>query len=117
GGGDGLTGMAAEEGCNRGGEDGWDTEEGIQFIKKRKKSADFDREVDERLLKKAKAGEVVITSYTLPWLSDYGIKIWLSGSVESRASRMAKRDHTDEQKCREIVEIRDRTSYEIYKTH
>jgi len=117
GGGDVLKEMAAEEGYTPGGEDWWDTEEGIEFLKKRKKSADFDREVDERLLKKAKAGDVVITSYTLPWLSDYGIKIWLSGSVESRASRMAKRDHTDEQKCREIIAIRDRENYEIYKKH
>ena len=117
GGGDVLKEMAAEEGFNPGGEDWWDTEEGIEFLKKRKKSADFDRDVDERLLKKAKAGNLVITSYTLPWLSDYGIKIWLSGSVESRATRMARRDHTEEEKCMEIIAIRDKENYEIYKKH
>ncbi len=117
GGGDVLKEMAAEEGYNPGGEDWWDTDGGIEFLKQRKKSADFDRDVDERLLKKAKAGDLVITSYTIPWLSRYGIKIWLSGSVESRARRMAKRDHADEQKCREIIAIRDRENREIYKKH
>ncbi len=117
GGGDVLKEMAAEEGFNPGGEDWWDTEEGIEFLEKRKKSADFDREVDERLLKKVKAGNLVITSYTLPWLSEYGIKIWLSGSVESRATRMARRDHTEEKKCMEIIAIRDKENYEIYKKH
>jgi len=115
GGGDVLKEMAVEEGYRPGGEDWWDTEEGIAFLEKRKKSSSFDRDVDERLLRKSKAGNVVITSYTLPWLSELGIKIWLSGSVESRAVRMAKRDHTDEERCREIIAIRDRENYEIYK--
>jgi len=117
GGGDVLKEMAVEEGYAPGGEDWWDTADGINFLEKRKKSADFDREVDERLLRKAKSGNVVITSYTLPWLSEHGTKIWLSGSVESRAGRMAKRDHTGEEKCVEIIAIRDKENYEIYKKH
>ena len=115
GGGDVLKEMAVEEGFSPGGEDWWDTGEGIQFLQQRKSSPSFDRDVDERLLKKVKVGNVVITSYTLPWLSNYGIKVWLSGSVSSRARRMSKRDHVKEDRCREIVAIRDKENYAIYR--
>ncbi|MDA4127923.1 MAG: cytidylate kinase family protein [Thaumarchaeota archaeon] len=115
GGGDVLKEMAIEEGFTPGGEDWWDTDDGMNFLKERKRSPNFDREVDERLLKKAKVGNVVITSYTLPWLSKYGTKVWLAGSVKSRAARMSKRDHVDERKCREIIAFRDKENRALYK--
>lgn len=115
GGGDVLKEMAIEDGFSPGGEDWWDTDDGIKFLKRRKSSPSFDKDVDERLLKKAKEGNVIITSYTLPWLSSHGVKVWLSGGVGSRARRMSKRDRVDEDKCREIVAIRDKENYAIYR--
>jgi len=115
GGGDVLKEMAVEEGYTPGGDDWWDTDEGMKFLQARKKSPNFDKEVDERLLEKARRGDVVITSYTLPWLSRYGIKVWLSGSVESRARRMAKRDHMDESRCIEVLAVRDLENYRLYR--
>lgn len=115
GGGDVLKEMAVEEGYEPGGEDWWDTEEGMKFLRERKRSSNFDEEVDQRLLQKAKGGNVVITSYPLPWLSEHGLKVWLSGSVASRARRMAKRDHSDEAKCREVLAVRDSENYKLYK--
>lgn len=115
GGGDVLKEMAIEEGYTPGGEDWWDTEEGMKFLKERKRSPSFDKDVDERLLKKAARGDVVITSYTLPWLSKHGMKVWLSGSVESRARRMSKRDHVDEAHCRDVLAVRDKENYRLYK--
>jgi cytidylate kinase len=115
GGGDVLKEMAVEEGFTPGGDDWWDTGEGMKFLNERKKSSDFDREVDSRLLKKAKKGDVVITSYPLPWLTEDGIKVWLSGSVDSRARRMSKRDHVNEVKCREVLAVRDSENLRLYK--
>ncbi|HXW36865.1 MAG TPA: AAA family ATPase [Nitrososphaerales archaeon] len=115
GGGDVLKEMAVEEGYSPGGDDWWDTEEGMKFLQERKKSATFDKEVDERLLAKAKKGGVVITSYTLPWLSEFGAKVWLSGSVASRARRMARRDHSEVGKCREVLRVRDVENRKLYK--
>src|SRR5262249_18997272 len=100
GGGDVLKEMAVEEGYSPGGEDWWDKGEGMKFLRERKRSTGFDRDVDDRLLKKASAGDVVITSYPLPWLAKHGTKVWLSGSVLSRARRMAKRDGLPIRKCR-----------------
>ncbi len=115
GGGDVLKEMAVEEGYTTGGEDWWDKGEGMKFLKERKRSSDFDREVDARLMLKAKKGDVVITSYPLPWLSKEGLKIWLSGSVRSRANRMAKRDHLPVSKCMKVLSVRDLENYKLYK--
>lgn len=115
GGGDVLKEMAVEEGYKPGGEDWWDTDEGIRFLEERKRTPGFDKLVDERLIEKAEKGDLVITSYPVPWLSKFGLKVWLSGSVESRAKRMAKRDHMDEKKCRGVLAVRDAENHKLYK--
>jgi len=115
GGGDVLKEMAVEEGYAPGGEDWWDRGEGMKFLRQRKKSPDFDKEVDARLIQKTTKGDVVITSYPVPWLTKDGLKVWLSGSVKSRAARMARRDGLPVSKCREVLSIRDEENYKLYK--
>jgi CMP/dCMP kinase len=115
GGGDVLKEMAVEEGYTPGGDDWWDKGEGMKFLQERKRSSDFDKEVDARLLQKAKKGDVVITSYPVPWLTKDGVKVWLAGSVRSRAERMSKRDGIPETKCKRILSVRDSENYKLYK--
>ncbi len=115
GGGDALKEMAVEEGYTPGGEDWWDTSEGMKFLQERKKSSGFDKEVDARLMLKTKKGNVVITSYPLPWLTEDGLKVWLSGSVKSRVGRMAKRDRLPMTKCLSVLSVRDVENYKLYK--
>jgi cytidylate kinase len=115
GGGDVLKEMAVEEGYEPGGDDWWDTREGMKFLRERKRSSNFDKEVDARLIEKARLGNVVITSYPVPWLMGSGIKVWLSGNVRSRAARMAKRDRLPLSKCRRVLSVRDVENYRIYK--
>ncbi len=115
GGGDVLKEMAVEEGYVSGGGDWWDTKDGMRFLSERKKSPGFDREVDSRLLQKAKKGSVVITSYPLPWLTEKGLKVWLSGSAKSRARRMAKRDRMTVPQCLKVLSVRDSENYKLYK--
>jgi cytidylate kinase len=115
GGGDVLKEMAVEEGYTPGGDDWWDKGDGMKFLQERKRSSDFDKEVDARLLQKAKKGDVIITSYPVPWLTSDGLKVWLSGSVQSRAKRMAKRDGLPVSKCKHILSVRDIENYKLYK--
>lgn len=115
GGGDVLKEMAVDEGYSPGGNDWWDTGSGMKFLKERKTSSGFDKEVDNRLLQKAKKGGVVITSYPLPWLSKMGLKVWLSGSAESRARRMARRDGMSVKQCLKVLSVRDKENYRIYR--
>jgi cytidylate kinase len=115
GGGDILKEIALEQGYSATGDDWWDTAEGMEFLEKRKGSAKFDREVDARLLKKVEKGSVVITSYTVPWLAKKGIKVWLSGTPDSRAVRMAKRDSSTTEETLKVISKRDAENYLLYK--
>lgn len=115
GGGDVLKEMAVEQGYTPGGEDWWDKGEGMKFLKARERSSDFDKEVDARLKEKARKGDVVITSYPLPWLTENGIKVWLAGGVRNRAARMAKRDGLPVDRCLSVLSVRDTENYRLYK--
>lgn len=116
GGGDILKEIALEEGYKAVGDDWWDTREGMDFMEQRRGSPEFDREVDRRLIEKANHGDVVITSYTLPWIADDGTKVWLAGSTWSRANRMAKRDSSTPERCTDVIKERDRENYNLYKS-
>ena len=78
-GGDILKMLAGERGYSISGKDWWDTEDAKKFMTERKSNPYFDKEVDQRLVEIVKKGNVVITSYTLPWLVKDAIKFWLKG--------------------------------------
>ena len=114
-GGDILKELAEEEGFKTGGDDWWDTQEGMNFLSKRQENSEFDKKVDEKLKKHFLDGNVVITSYTLPWLVEGGVKIWLEGSKENSAQRMTTRDNMSKDNALEIVQKRYQENKKIYK--
>ena len=114
-GGDVLKEMAKEQGFKTEGADWWDTKEGMKFLNQRKGNYEFDKKVDEKLKEIFLKGNVVITSYTLPWLVDGGIKIWLAGSRENSAKRMQTRDNTTLYDSLEIVKKRYEENKILYK--
>ena len=101
-GGDVLKEIASECGFNTSGDDWWDTSDGLKFLKIRSENDEYDRRVDEKLAKAYSAGGAVMTSYTIPWISQGGIKIWLGGSHKISADRMQSRDGMDEVKALEV---------------
>ena len=115
-GGDILKEMAEAEGFSSHGDDWWDTQDGMNFLEKRKINTDFDKKVDEKLQELFHQGNVVITSYTLPWLVNDGIKLWLSGSFVNSARRMKTRDNVTELDALEVVKKRFEENKEIYKS-
>ena len=115
-GGDILKMMAYERGYSSSlNHDWWDTEEAAKFMKERNNNPNFDREVDDRLIELVKEGNVVITSYTLPWISDATINFWLQGSVDNRSKRMSMRDKIDINTAKKIVQRRDVENKLIYQ--
>ena len=114
-GGDILKEFASEQGFSSAGDDWWDTEEGMKFLDQRKSNPEFDKKVDEKLTTLFQNGGVVITSYTLPWMVDGGIKIWLAGAVENSAKRMQNRDNLTERDALNIVQKRFNENKIIYK--
>ena len=115
-GGDILKMMAFERGYSSSlNHDWWDTEEAAKFMNERNDNPNFDREVDDRLIELVKEGNVVITSYTLPWISDATINFWLQGSVDNRSKRMSMRDKIDINIAKKIVQRRDVENKLIYQ--
>jgi cytidylate kinase len=115
-GGDILKMMAYERGYSSSlNHDWWDTEEAIAFMKERNNDPNFDREVDNRLIGLVNGGNVVVTSYTLPWISDATVNFWLEGSVDNRAKRLAMRDKISIPEAKRIVLRRDNENKLIYK--
>jgi CMP/dCMP kinase len=92
-GGDALRALAAEQGYNSMGNGWWESPDGLRFLNQRKGDVSFDKKVDEKLLQHAEQGNVLLDSWTMPWLVTGGFKIWLAASVEKQAERIAKRDH------------------------
>jgi len=114
-GGDILKELASEQGFLSSGDDWWDTEDGMKFLNQRKNNSEFDKQVDEKLIQLFEQGNVVITSYTLPWLIDNGIKLWLDGTVENSAKRMQNRDNMGESLALDVVKKRFNENKIIYK--
>lgn len=114
-GGDVLKELAKEQGFQTQGNDWWDTKEGMAFLNQRKDNYEFDKKVDEKLKEIFQKGDVVITSYTLPWLVQGGIKIWLGGSKENSAKRMQNRDNVQLSDALEIVKKRYDQNKSLYK--
>jgi cytidylate kinase len=91
-GGNALKELAKEQGYEVFGEGWWESPQGIQFLQERKNNQKYDKEVDDILLKQAADGNVLLDSWTMPWLLKGGFKIWLMASLEKRAARVAIRD-------------------------
>lgn len=115
-GGDILKMLASESGYSTERDDWWDTAEAKKFMQQRRGDSSFDKKVDRKLSEIVKKGGAVITSYTLPWLvrDDKLIKLWLRGSQENRAKRMANRDGIGFAEAKKIVRLRDEENKRIY---
>jgi cytidylate kinase len=114
-GGDVLKELAKEEGFVVDGDDWWDTKEGMKFLAQRETNSHFDKKVDIKLIELFNKGGMVITSYTLPWLVDDGIKIWLDGSHDSSSKRMQNRDNMSPKKAYEVTKERYDKNKALYK--
>ncbi|MCL2690831.1 MAG: AAA family ATPase [Candidatus Bathyarchaeota archaeon] len=114
-GGDALKELARDEGYEVTGEGWWESPEGLSFLERRVGDPQFDRAVDSKLLGYAKLGDVLLDSWTMPWLLEGGFKIWLMASFDKRAARVADRDKmTFEQACGVLREKESQTRA-IYK--
>lgn len=116
-GGDILKMLATEKGYSTERDDWWDTAEAKKFMRTRKADPSFDKKVDKKLSEIVRKGGAVITSYTLPWLvkEDSVIKLWLKGSPDNRAKRMANRDDIGVAYAKNIIALRDVENKQIYR--
>lgn len=93
----------------------WETPHGMRFLKQRQQNPSFDKQVDDQLLGFAKQGNVVLDSWTMPWLSEKGFKIWLEVSQEERARRLTRRDGISLEEAEETIREKDGKTKQIYR--
>jgi CMP/dCMP kinase len=115
-GGDALKALAKAEGYNPSLEGWWESPEGLKFLNERIRDPKFDKAVDDKLLEYARQGNVLLDSWTMPWLLKGGFKIWLSASIEKRAARVAVRDKISVKEAFKVLEEKEGRTKAIYKS-
>lgn len=114
-GGDALKALAIEEGYKPVKRGWWESEEGMRFLEKRSEDMRFDKAVDKKLLEIAQTGDVILDSWTMPWLLKEGFKIWLQADLEKRAERIARRDNITVKGALEALKKKEERTKTIYR--
>jgi len=114
-GGEALKALAIAEGYKPLERGWWESDEGRRFLEKRLQDRKFDDAVDKKLLELAEGGNVVLDSWTMPWLLKKGFKVWLEASAEKRAERTAKRDRISVKEALKALRSKEEQTRAIYK--
>jgi len=93
----------------------WESTEGMRFLDQRLREPTFDKQVDAELLSWGSRGNVVLDSWTMPWLLKTGFKIWLEVSPQERAKRLASRDRISFKRAEELIREKDGKTKRIYE--
>jgi cytidylate kinase len=114
-GGDALKELASSEGYDAARQGWWESPEGLNFLNERLKDPKFDKAVDAKLLEYAQHGNVLLDSWTMPWLLKDGFKIWLLASLDKRAARVAVRDKISVEEAFKVLGEKEGRTKAIYK--
>jgi len=115
-GGDMLKALAVKTGYKPRERGWWETEDGRSFLQQRMQDQEFDKTVDEELMKWARRGNVVLDSWTMPWLlKENAFKVWLEASPDERARRLARRNRIRVEEALRALEEKDGKTKGIYK--
>ena len=115
-GGNALRTLAQEEGYDSGVRGWWETAEGLNFLQQRMGDPTFDKKIDEKLLELAKKGNIVLDSWTMPWLLNEGFKVWLEASPQVRAKRVTNREPISVEEALNALTKKDERTRQIYKS-
>lgn len=114
-GGNALKALAVEEGYKPIKRGWWESREGMRFLERRSKDPKFDEAVDKKLLELARRGNVILDSWTMPWLLKKGFKILLEASPEKRAERIARRDGISVKEALKALKSKEKKTRAIYE--
>ena len=114
-GGNALKTLAQEEGYVSDVTGWWETAEGLRFLQQRMRDPAFDKRIDEKLLELAEQGNVVLDSWTMPWLLKEGFKVWLDASPQVRAKRVMNRASISIEEAVKAMTEKDERTRQIYK--
>ncbi len=96
----------------------WERATGIKLFKDRLKAkTPIDFSCDKILLREFEKGGTVIDSWSLPWLTNTGIKIYLKASLKKRIERVARRSKVKLDTARKTVLLKDNATRSLYLRH
>jgi CMP/dCMP kinase len=94
----------------------WESEEGIGLFRGRLDDDEpLDIVADRIMVQEVEKGGVVIDSWSLPWLTDKGTKIYLAADLEVRARRVAKRSCISYETAFEVISMKDEETRKLFK--
>lgn len=94
----------------------WESEEGVKLFRSRLNEEEpLDVVSDRILVEEIRKGNVIIDSWSLPWLTDKGRKIYLQADLEVRAQRIAKRSQISYERALDIVAMKDEETRNLFK--
>ena len=94
----------------------WESEEGVRLFKGRLDEEEpLDVISDRILIEEVKKGNVIIDSWSLPWLTDKGTKVYLEAELEVRAQRVATRSRISYDQALDVVAMKDEETKKLFK--
>lgn len=94
----------------------WESPAGIHLFKSRLEEKEpLDVISDKILLQEIQKGKVVIDSWSLPWLTDLGYRIYLQADLDIRAKRVSLRSGISYQQAREIAAMKDKETTLLFQ--
>ena len=97
-------------------QDWWESSEARDFMKRRQQDGSLDRALDEKLMQIAKAGNVILDSWTMSYLYEgRAFRIWLNANAQVRAKRVSDRDRLDYSEVLAKVQARDADTKALYQ--
>ncbi|MEM4256746.1 MAG: cytidylate kinase family protein [Candidatus Diapherotrites archaeon] len=96
--------------------DWWESEEAKEFMKQRHENPELDIMLDKKLMEIAEKGNVVLDSWTMPYLyKGNAYKIWLEAKPETRAKRVSERDNLNYDETFDKIKARDIDTKRLYE--
>jgi len=78
----------------------------------------YDKKLDAEIVKKAKKGNCVVTTWLGPWMvKNADLRVWLDVSEGERARRVANRDKMNYDAAIEHIKERDKNNRERYSRY
>lgn len=94
----------------------WESDEGKSFANERMKNTKLDQQLDEVLLKRLSNQNVIMDSWTMPWLyKGKALRIWLDASISARATRLADRNRQSFVQSLQAIQEKESKNLKLYQ--
>lgn len=96
----------------------WESDVGIQLFKDRlqeKRPLDFI--CDQILVKELEKENIVMDSWTMPWIFQKGFNIYLKTTKKTRIDRVAKRSNISRYRANQVITMKDNETRNLYLKH